>query len=264
MPTGKSQISEAERPNWPWAVRLPAHSTGVDEQTRVALGQLRKTPEVFVLNEPAWIWLRGSSLNEQTSSLLRALPDADRYLVLPDDQLARWGESIPRARLPAGQWHPISKWLSITLPTASFTPQVQACIPFQLVRSSVPVEANLLRTTWTTWRDYATTAPQVRLNQLSFAASESEALIRGIPIPPVPGQRFIEAGGVAIPLGWRPEPELNAKSIRHLLQVPEGTMALLLEDGSFESIPDHVFVRATRSATRMTDAVGDKISEATS
>lgn len=264
MPTGKSQVSKADSSNGPWAVRLPAHSTGVDEQTLVALGQLRMIPEVFVLSEPAWIWLRGSSLNEQTSSLLRALPDAERYLVLPDDQLAHWGETIPRAKLLAGQWQPISKWLSVTLRTASFAPQVQACIPFQLVRSSVPVEANLLRTTWTTWRDYATTAPQIRLNQLSFAASKSEALIRGIPIPPIPGQLFIEAGGVAIPLGWRPERELDAKSIRDLLQVPEGTMALLLEDGSFESIPDHVFVRATRSATRMTDAVGNKISEPTS
>lgn len=261
MPIGKSPASETDPPVGAWAVRLPAHSTGVDEQTLVALGQLRMNPEVLILIETDCLWLRGESLSEQTGNLLRSLPDADRYLVLLEEQLAHWGETVPRARLPAGPWQPISKWLTVTLPTASFAPQVQACIPFQLVRLSVPVEANMLRTTWATWRDYATTAAQIRLNQLSFAASESEALIRGTPVPPLPGQRYIESGGVAIPLGWRPDPELDAKSIRRLLQVPEGTMALLLEDGRFESIPDHVFVRATRSATRMTDAMADTISK---
>jgi hypothetical protein len=253
MPTGKSTMSEVESPSWTWAVRLPSNSSDIDQRAVNALGPLRLISGVEVLIETESIWLRGSELNEQTANLLRSLPAAERYLVLSSDQLAHWGESIPRANLPKGAWQPITKWLSLSLPIAAFAPRVEASIPLQLVRSSVPAEANLLRTTWAAWRDYATTAAQFRLNQLSFAASESEALVRGVPVPPVPGQRLVESGGVAIPAGWKSDPELDAKSIRELLKVAEGTIALFREDGSFESIPDQVFVRATRSAVRMTD-----------
>jgi hypothetical protein len=253
MPTGKPTRSDVESPSGPWAIRLPLTSIDINDQTQEALGHLRLVPAVEVLTEAESIWLRGSELNEQTSNLLRSLPEAERYLVLSGDQLAHWGETIPRANLPAGMWQPITNWLAVSLPTAAFAPRIEASIPFQLVRSSNPAEANLLRTTWVAWRDYATSAAQLRLNQLSFAASESEALVRGVPVPAIPGQRFVESAGIAMPAGWKSDPELDAKSIRELLNVAEGTIALFREDGSFESIPDQVFVRASRSAVRMTD-----------
>ncbi|MDB5344433.1 MAG: hypothetical protein JWP89_2810 [Schlesneria sp.] len=262
MPTGKSTRSEAESPGGTWAIRLPSTSLDIDDQTQDALGHLRLVSAVEVLIEADVIWLRGSELDEQTSNLLRSLPEAERYLVLSGDQLARWGETIPRANLPVGTWQPITNWLAVSLPTAAFAPRVDASIPFKLVRSSVPAEANLLRTTWTAWRDYATTAAQIRLNQLSFAASESEALVRGVPVPAIPGQRFVESAGVAIPAGWKSDPELDAKSIRSVLKVAEGTITLFCEDGSFESIPDQAFVRATRSAVRMTDHASHENSNA--
>ncbi len=253
MPTGKPTRSDIESPSGPWAIRLASNSIDFNDQTQEALGRLRLLPAVEVLIEADGIWLQGSELNEQTSNLLRSLTEAERYLVLSGDQLARWGETIPRASLPAGTWQPITNWLAVSLPTAAFAPRVEASIPLQLVRSSNPAEANLLRTTWAAWRDYATTTAQFRLNQLSFAASEAEALVRGVPVPAIPGQRFVESAGIAMPAGWKSDPELDAKSTRELLKLTEGTIALFREDGSFESIPDQVFVRATRSAVRMTD-----------
>jgi hypothetical protein len=255
MPTGKPRVIDVEAPRSAWAIRLPSASVDIDDQTQAALGHLRLIRGVEVLIEADSIWLRGKELNEQISNLLRSLPEAERFLVLSGDQLARWDETIPRENLPAGRWQPIKNWLAVSLPTAAFAPRVDASIPFQLVRSSNPAKANLLRTTWVAWRDYATTAAQLRLNQLSFAASEREALVRGVPVPAIHGQRFVESAGVAIPVGWKSDPELDAKSIRELLKVAEGTVAVFSEDGSYESIPDQAFVRATRSAVRLTDTV---------
>lgn len=253
MPAGKPRVIEVESPGGTWAIRLPSASIDIDDKAQEALGHLRLIAAVEVLIVADGIWLRGSQLNEQTSNVLRSLPDAQRYLVLSGDQLARWGEAIPRAKLPEGNWQPIRNWLAVTLPTAAFAPRVEASIPLQLVRSSIPAEANLLRTTWTAWRDYATTAAQLRLNQLSFAASESEALIRGVPVPAIPGQRFVESAGIAIPAGWKSDPELDGKAIRELLKLADGTIALFREDSSFELIADQVFVRGSRSAVRTTD-----------
>jgi hypothetical protein len=255
MSIGKGTPNYVDTHDGDWAVRIQSQWNRVDGHALVVLGHLRKHSDVQTLTEADCIWLRGASLNEQICTLLRSLPDAECFVVLPDNQLAHWNETVPRATLPEGLWQPILKSLTVMLPAALFAPRIEPSVPLRLARSAFPIEGNLLRTTWKTWRDYAIAASQIRLNQLSFAASPSEALVRGTPLPPIPGELFVEAGGVAIPLGWRTDPELDAQSIRRLIEAAEETMVLLHENGSVELILESAFVRATRSAVKMSDTV---------
>jgi hypothetical protein len=217
------------------------------------LGRLRLVAGIEARSDADWVWLRGPELTDSLSVALRSSPDVERFLV-DRDQLMAWGESVPCASLPTGDWRLLPEWLTVKLPTAAFAAVVESKVPLKLMRSEHAAESNIIKTTWAAWRDYGTSAPQVRLNPLSFAVSDRcEALVRGEPVPPIPGQRYVEAGGIALPAGWVPDPGLDRDSIRQRLGVPGEHLAVFREDGQFELIPDSVFVHASRSAIRATD-----------
>ncbi len=254
-----------------WAVRLPANlvassseASGTDcsaerrpigDRCLELIGSLRLNREISVCIDAQSVWLRGVGLDDQISRTLRSLPGCERFLVLEDGQLVGWDESVPRLRLPTQMWQSLAEWLSIELPIPPFAGLIDHKIPLRLVRTDVPVEANLLKTSWQIWRDYASDAPQIRLNRLSFAVSAGrEVLILGWPLPPVPGQRLVEADRVAIPAGFRTEPSIDSASIRRLLRLLPEEFAVYRENGSVEIVPGSAFVLATRSAVRLTDA----------
>lgn len=239
-----------------WAARLPGlASSGVSQTVIALIGRLRLVPGVRVLVKGNDLWLRGEDLDDRVSLILRSLPDAERFLVTTDGQLTAWDESVPRATLPEADWHSLAQWLSVELPTSVFAGRVAQRVSMRLVRSNAVATANLLRTQWPIWRDYAITAPQIRLNPLSFAVSDSgEVLIRGLPLPPIPGRSLVEQSGIAISAGWSPDPPLDPASIRLVLKLNPDEIAVFQDDATMDVILESVFVRATRSAVRLTDA----------
>lgn len=254
-----------------WAVKFPAgavpnsfEATGTDWSTvrqsiggrcLELIGGLRLNRKIWVCVDEQTVWLRGVGLDDQVSRTLRSFPACDRFLVLEGGELVGWGESVPRQRLPDQTWQTLTQWLSIELPVPAFTGVIDQQVPLRLVRTEVPAEANLLRTSWQVWCDYASYAPQIRLNRLSFAVSANrEVLVHGSPLPPLPGQRLVESDRIAIPAGFRTEPLIDSSSIRVLLRLLPEEFAMYREDGSTEIVPESAFVHATRSAVRLTDA----------
>ena len=230
----------------PWTIRLPVEDAE-------HLGKLRLINGLSILVDGASVWLRGEYLDEDLNRRIRSIPDAERFLIKADQQLTRPDETVPCARLPDGSWEPLRSWLSIKLPVAGFAAQTDERITLKLVRSSTPMSANLMQTSWERWRTYAIMAPAIRLTRLGFAVSENSAvLIRGTPLPPIPGRLFIEDRGIIVPLGWQFVPNVGSTVVRQLLNLNEMEMALFCEDGSFERVPETAFVQATRSAVRMT------------
>lgn len=253
----------------PWVARLPfdkleSSAEGVDsfESFTVRLiGRLRGLPGIFAYADRQFLWLRGDAMSEGISQTLRSLPAAERFQISGDNQLTAWDETVPREQLPDATWVPLVRWIDLQLPMAAFAAPVKERVPLVLVRSDVPRDTNLLRTNWSTWYDYATSAPQIRLNQCSFALSDGqEVLVRGAVIPPLAGERFAERHGVAIPVGFRLEPELEGETLRSALELQTGELAVFHQDGSMEVVPESAFVHATRSAVRLT---GDAISNPT-
>ncbi len=230
----------------PWTVRLPAEDAA-------HLGKLRLINGLSILIDGTSVWLRGEYLNEDLDRRIRSIPNAERFLIKADQQLTRPDEIVPCAQLPDGSWQPLRNWLSIKLPIAGFTAQTDERITLKLSRSSRPMLANLMQTSWERWHAYAIQAPAVRLNRLGFAVSENAAvLIRGTPLPPLPGRLFFEDSGIIVPLGWQFVPNVGPIGVRQLLKLNETEMALFSEEGSFERLPETAFVQASRSAVRMT------------
>ena len=227
-----------------WVVRLNLSDAG-------HLGSLRRFPGLRVLVDGQSVWMRGESLDSVLDRRIRSIPDVEWFAIWPDHQLTQLEGTVPCGRLPVGNWQPLHEWLQLKLPRAGFAATPSARVTLKLVRSSSPSVANLLQTTWIVWKEFATSASQVRLSRLAFALSDdNRALVRGVPLPPIPGRRFVEVDGVVVPNGWRIEPNVGPLVVRQVLKLDENELALFSEDGSFERVPRSAFVQATRSAVR--------------
>jgi hypothetical protein len=199
------------------------------------------------------LWLRGASLNDEIEHELRSMLDCERFHVGEDHELRLAGAILSVGRLPDIPWSRLSDWFELRLPAASFPSRPPAPVELRLVRNDDPSAANLLLTQYSIWRNFAITAPQVRLARWSFAAcDDGRTAIRGIPTPPLPGISFVEQAAVAVPIGWTWAPAVHVNVLRNWLELEAGDIALLTPDGACEVIPGDGFVRATRSAVRNT------------
>ena len=226
------------------AVRLP-------RQKHSQLGPLRILAGLEVHEAGEGLWLRAIDPSEELKSALNGLPSGTAYHVSEDGQLCRLGSLVPHGYLPGGPWEPLSRWLAVELPRPALPGQISPRIPLELVRDSQFREANVLLTTIEHWLDYGSTAPQVRLDRWRFAVStEREVLIRGVPLPALPGKHFVEENKIAVPCGWHWSPPIDGDVLAQFLSQPERCFLLWREDGRIERISEDQFVRATRSAIR--------------
>lgn len=214
------------------------------------LGALRLQPGFTICEQQDSVWVRVSNLPEESENTFASLPGV-RYNVAADLQLTRVDQRTPSGWLPQGDWLPLAQWLRVEIDSPGYSGKQSAKAQLQLVRSESPAEANLLLTTSACWRAYAIAAPIVRLNALSFAMTAGDQLvIRGTPLPPISGTRFIEQQGVAAPAGWIWSPQLDADVIAGVLGIETNDVALLKEDGSWDHIKADDFIQATRTAVR--------------
>jgi hypothetical protein len=126
-------------------------------------------------------------------------------------------------------------------------------VPLRLERAHEERPATLLLTTLAAWSAYATSAPAARLRPLRFAvAADGRAIVVGAPLPPIPGRRFAERDGIAVPCGFAWDPPVEPAVLREVLQLDAGDLALLDESGACEHIESAHFARASRAAVRAT------------
>jgi hypothetical protein len=157
--------------------------------------------------------------------------------------------------LPEGDWRPLDQWLRVELPLAGLPAGPPGPVAWRLCRDERPRESNLLLATAEAWGIYAATAAQVRLDRWTFAADEQgRVLIRGLPLPPIAGQFYCEEEGIAVPAGWRWDPPLAAAVLRAAIGLAGRDLALLGPDGTCSIVREADWVRATRSAARLTAA----------
>ena len=216
-----------------------------------AAASLRQTAGVEVCQQGDLIWLRGGTADETLDLRLRAVPGARRFGVLPDGQLVASSARVPKGRLPDGPWAPIKNWIELCLDPPALAGQVDARVPLQLVRSTSVEDPSILQTTVNRWKVYGAGAPRVRLDRWYHAAADDRrVIVRGTPLPPLPGVRLVERQGIAVEAGWTWSPAVDAATIRHLLALQPNDLALLLPDGTWQLIAAADFVRASRSAIR--------------
>ncbi|HEY2253603.1 MAG TPA: hypothetical protein VGH74_21155, partial [Planctomycetaceae bacterium] len=198
------------------------------------------------------LWLRGNASDERIELLLRKIPDAQRFEVLADGQLRPEGKRLPQGRLPQGAWVSLKSLIPVELPVATLAARLTERVSFRCRRVSSMHDANVLLTNLHDWQAYGRNAPQVRLQALTFAlSSDNRVVVRGTPLPPIAGDRFYERGGMALACGWGWPRWLDDETARAALNISANDLALVSPAGTWETIPADQFVRATRSAIRL-------------
>ncbi|HZN34448.1 MAG TPA: hypothetical protein VFB80_11540 [Pirellulaceae bacterium] len=128
-----------------------------------------------------------------------------------------------------------------------------AAVPLQLAPGGALREPALLETSLDLLCEYALTAPQWRIDRWSFVAQASRrVLVRGSPLPPLPGTHWVETEGICVPAGRSWSPAVEPAVVRQLLGLEPGVLALLREDATWDRINPDDWVRASRSAFRRT------------
>jgi hypothetical protein len=210
-------------------------------------------PTVELLEADGRIWLRATGLEDTQWEQCRHLSDADRYTVLEDGQLIAVDSVVPLGRLPDGAWQPIARFIEAELPVAHWPGKSPAPLPVGLIRSNEPREVNWLVVRLDAWTRYAVTAPHVRLARLSFAATrDGRAIVRGQPLPPLQGERFVEVEGIAVPAGWTWQPAVEPAVLGDVFGLSPGDSVLWTSDSEYHKICADDWVQATRSAVRLT------------
>jgi hypothetical protein len=233
--------------NGPWAVLLPRESAQ-------ALARLRGNPALGVCESAEGLWLRGPRLEETLDKQLRLIPGGRRFAVVDGGQLIAEGNLVPLGRVPEGPWALLSEWLEISLPAAQTVVQMPGeAVALTLVPAAAEREPALLETTLEQLANYASTAPQWRIDRWTFAAAKGDCvLVRGTPLPPIPGTQWVLDQSIATPAGLTWSPPVDVAVLQQLLGLAQGEIALLRADGTCDRIAGDHWVRASRSAIRGT------------
>jgi hypothetical protein len=222
----------------------------VDPSQMEQLATLRLQPGVEAGSADGTYWLRGAA-SEEVLHRVQMIPHVKLFHLDPGNTLRPWNRLLATGQLPDIPFEPISKMVQPVLPHAGWPTVGMARIPLSLVRSSQMLPASILMTSKSVWSDYTVSAPVIRLRCWKFAVSDDDrVIIRGEPIPPLPGQQFLETDGVAIPVGWTCSPALEGSMLSTVVEAEPGGLVVLSTDGAMETIPQAAFVNATRSAVR--------------
>jgi hypothetical protein len=126
-------------------------------------------------------------------------------------------------------------------------------VRLQLVRSAVICRPTILRLSLKSWAGFIESAPQLRMGCLSFlAARDGQVLVRGNPLPPLPGQQFVDHDGIVVPAGWSWQPAVEPQVLRAAAELESGDCLLWTADAGCQKLPADGWVRVSRSAVRLT------------
>jgi len=232
----------------PWALYIAKEDSATLTALRLANG-------IEVAENDDQIWLRGKGGGETLEPKLAALPALERFVWLDLDKLCRIDQRVPSRRLPEFPWKPINAWSAVRFPLAAFPADLPPKVSLRLVRSYEEQRPALLITSISEFASFIANAAIIRLNPLRFAANANgEVIIRGHPLPPLPGRQFVLHGRVAVPAGLSWQPAVSVELLERAFSVSGDAMILWHEDGAITRLHAEQFFSVTRSAVCATAA----------
>lgn len=238
-----------------WAIRFDLVEPAKFDAAVESLGQLRLLDGTQVCQPGESLWVSGPQLDEDLTAVLQSLPCADRFVVSEDGTLTKFDERTPSGTIPDVEWTSLPEFIEPELPVAGLSLARIPRVPITLVRATgqQPLEPAALLVSVKEAAEWAATAPQLRLDPLTFAASsDGQILFKGEPLPSVPGTRLTEHDGVLVPAGWTWSPAIDTSSLREALEVAAEELVLLTQDEEAQRISQGDFVQASRMALRVT------------
>jgi len=234
----------------------PSWVATIDTTDVSVLAALRLVSGLEVAVLPPILWLRGPDWNDALALSCRKIPGLRRFTVIQGGRLLADGARVPTGFLPELRWQPLRDRLVVELPPPVGAVADPPRAPLTLTRSAAEQPANALLAEGRVWREFAISAAEVRLHPLRFAAAQDGRVwIEGAPVPPLPGRRYFQRNGVAVPCGWDWTPALDPAVLRRWLGLAAGDAALAFPEGRWEIIKAEQFVPASRQAARLTAEV---------
>lgn len=247
-----------------------------------ALLELYEVSGVEVLPTDDFIWVKGlwsASISgtpkeehaQRLEKLVRGLYGARIYELGRDGLLFPIGKRVPTGTAPEGDWNLLVDWLEVSMPSSRLVGKSPApSVAFSLTRvenlspdrlNGVPsMEPSLLLCSLQHWHDFATTTADVRLHPLAFAFEPGVGvLVRGNPLPSIPGKLFSMVNNIALPVGWTWLPRLSVETLVATLGLSSDEIGVLLEDQTWHRISNLSFVKANRSSVRETVSHANRI-----
>lgn len=218
-----------------------------------ALGSIRTWPDLRVAIAGDDIWVRGIP-PDTTQAQLHKLPAKRAFLADTQERLFLPGKHTPHDTLKKMSWEAIASFIKVELPVSAMPATSDNRYAVRLSPTPHTSDPFAILTTLEHWKAYADTAPLIRLQRLSFAVCETgEVLVIGTPVPPIPGSVFTLLDHILLPAGYDFAPPAIAQFISSVTKTESDTLLLFHTDGQWEKIPGTCFVRASRSAIRLTN-----------
>lgn len=235
-----------------WAVRLPASAVAGAAAVRCHGG-------VRVCADDPWLWLVGDVAEPRLVRSLVAIPGGELFAVDDAGTCRVPGKRLPSCVLPSGPWTPIREWMTVSFVTPALPAVRPAKLTIRLVRGGDERAANVLSTTLSRLHEWVGVATALRTRTLRFAADANGAtLVRGLPLPPLPGDVACEEDGVALPAGHRFATDLPVALVRAVLHLGPDDLACFDEAARCRILRARSFVPLTRAAVRATMRGGDR------
>ncbi|MCA8962429.1 MAG: hypothetical protein KDC38_18015, partial [Planctomycetes bacterium] len=217
------------------------------------LAELRTTPGLTVGFDERHVWFRFEEWTREHQALLRSIPDVECFDER-DGRLFPLGGGVAIEVAPSAAFAPAVEVLSVTFDEPRTPTVPPPRLSLRLERSSDPLPTRLLRVPARDWFDFVVRAPEARIAPLRFAATRTEALIAGDPLPPLPGRRFTMRHGIALPAGYRLAPVDAPELLAGLLDLREEEIALFAEATltTYDRLDPECWVAASRASVRET------------
>jgi len=206
------------------------------------------------------VWLRGESGNGELPEALVHLPAGKIYWLADAERLVEVDSAVPVERLPEDlEWELLDEVTRPVPGRQALPAELTGQCPVWPTRDETLREPNLLRTNLAALVDWVSKTAQVRLAPLRFAAcADGEVLVHGSPLPSLPGERLVEADGVASLAGWTWDPPVSAKILAVAFQLAPEDLVVLHRNGTWERIEAANFVPVSRAAVRLTQLQFDQ------
>tara|TARA_R110002096_G_scaffold316010_6_gene510322 strand:+ start:7920 stop:8666 length:747 start_codon:yes stop_codon:yes gene_type:complete len=224
----------------------------IEAKDAVSVGNLRTVAGVEAALGAGVVWLRGSS-NDEALPVELARLSAQVFRWLPPDGLALLESEIPVARLPELEWRPLCEMTRPTVEQLLLPGKLSQRLALRLTPSGkVDCEPNVLQTSLSDLEKWVGSSAEIRWKELRFAAGyDGTVIVRGTPIPSLPGSRYFESDGVAIPLGQRLDPPVPSSVLAQAMQLVSGDLGIFRGE-HWERIEGANFVPVSRAAVRLT------------
>ena len=214
-------------------MRVCAWALSLRRSQAKVLAKLHDLTDVRIGDLGELVWACGAGTESEVEQILTRVPSGRFFEVVHHDRLRPRGRLLPTGRLPDVRWVPLREWLSIRIPTPAIPGELSGSAELRLVfdhGSPIADSAEeLLLCNVEAFRDFLLRSPLHRLRRLRFVVHDarSEVLVRGKPLPSIPGERFVLHAGIATPVRRAWSPPVGASVVRAWLGLRDGNHSAL-------------------------------------